>query len=427
MKKLTWLWVFLLVFVLSSEVMGTTITFWTMNYGDTASQTKMLDELTADFKNKTGIEVKYEIVNWSQAFNKYMLISGGGPGPDCADMYWAYTFSTMGQGKYGPMDISSELKRYGGRRGLEKRWYAPSLQDVFFGDKWYGFPWRIDIRITAYRADWMKEIGISRAPNTWNELVLFGQKLTKRDPSGKVIRWGVGIDGKNPQTFYSWLWQAGGEFLTPDNKKSAINSPAGKEALQFLVDLIHKYKICPPDCIDPGFNLTAAFKAGLIGILPSGVGAGFKREIERTAPQLLGKVAGAIPLKNKKRITFQGAGYFGILHGVKDKEAALKWLEYLTQDDVQIRYSKVSETLSPLKNVNKDPYFAEDWWYKACIASLPYGRTSQHQTPAWTQITNPEPTGIIYDMLQDALSGRKSVEEALATAEKRMNEVLSKY
>jgi len=47
----------------------------------------------------------------------------------------------------------------------------------------------------------------------------------------------------------------GGSFLTPDWKRSALNTPQAKEAFNYVVDLARKYKVMPPgvdtvDCND---------------------------------------------------------------------------------------------------------------------------------------------------------------------------------
>ncbi len=425
-KYLSILFLITALVIITGVVSAESITFWTMNYGTSAAQTEMLDNLTQQFEDETGIRVNYEIINWNQAFNKLMMVASGAPGPDVADGFWAYTFGRIGNGENGPMDIAEYKDRFGGQEGLEEMFYKSTLQDVMFGDKWYGFPWRIDVKSMAYRTDYLEEAGLDRAPDTWDELIEYGKKLTIRDENGNVTRWGVIIEANLTQNFYNWLWQAGGEFLTADNKKSAINSPEAREALQYLYDMIHVHEIMPPSVIDPDYNSDAMYYSGKAAILTH-AGYGFGGNLERSAPQLVDKTAGTIPIKNKKRETFMGGGYFGVMHNNTNVEASLKWLKFLMSPEAQLPYTKISETISPVREVNENTYFKNHWWLGAIVETIPYGRSTQHQHPAWTQIIKDEPGSPVYDMIINVLSGRQSIDEALEETEKRMNDLLSDY
>jgi ABC-type glycerol-3-phosphate transport system substrate-binding protein len=133
------------------------------------------------------------------------------------------------------------------------------------------------------------------------------------------------------------------------------------------------------------------------------------------------------PLKNKLRVSFQGAGYFGLLYGTKDVDAAMQWLAFLARTKVQRRMDITLGQLTPCQPALDDPYYGEDWWFKGQIKALPYGRTTQHPNSAWGAITNPKPGAPIYDMMVNALSGRVSVEEAIKTAQEEMQELIRSY
>lgn len=285
----------------------------------------------------------------------------------------------------------------------------------------------MDPRCLAYRSDYFKEAGLSGPPDTWDQLIEYGKKLTKVDSAGRVTRWGVGLNQISGlvQDYYAYLWQAGGAFLSKDYKKATLEGQAGEESLQFLVDMVHKYKIADPSCVDPSYNVLAEFKAGKVAILPL-TGSSLSQDLKRTAPQLIGKVAGGLPLKNRERVTFMGGGYFGLLYGTKQKENALKWLEFLCRDENQIRITKMAGTVSPNIKAADDPMFTQDWWMKWISKSITYGRTSQHPIPSWGQITLPEPGGVIYDMLASALSKQMTVKAAISQAQKRMEELMAK-
>ena len=74
-------------------------------------------------------------------------------------------------------------------------------------------------------------------PTNWKELIKTAQKL-----HNPPKLYGFGIDGKDIeilQYFLYFYWANGGEVFDYSGKL-LFNSPAGVEALQYLVDLINK-------------------------------------------------------------------------------------------------------------------------------------------------------------------------------------------
>ena len=77
-------------------------------------------------------------------------------------------------------------------------------------------------------------------PTTWEEILSTGQTiLAETGKPGYELFTQAGDNGEGlTWNFQVNLWQAGGEFLTADNSAAAFNTDAGKQALQFWVDLI---------------------------------------------------------------------------------------------------------------------------------------------------------------------------------------------
>lgn len=77
-------------------------------------------------------------------------------------------------------------------------------------------------------------------PTTWDELKEAGRTiLEKTGKPGYDLFTQAGDNGEGlTWNFQVNLWQAEGEFLTPDNSAAAFNTPEGKKALDFWLDLI---------------------------------------------------------------------------------------------------------------------------------------------------------------------------------------------
>lgn len=72
---------------------------------------------------------------------------------------------------------------------------------------------------------------------TWDEYRDAARKLTVRS-GDNVTRWGTKIY-TIPERIIQFIWQNGGDWLTPDQTRSALTSPEAIEALQWISDLIN--------------------------------------------------------------------------------------------------------------------------------------------------------------------------------------------
>ncbi len=101
-----------------------------------------------------------------------------------------------------------------------------------------------------YRTDLMDAAKL-KPPATWDEYVQVCQALTKEASGSQPKVWGSLIEAsaKAVQPAFKlvgWFYQAGGS-LADDNLKPTINSDPNVAALQFIVDLINKYKVAAPE------------------------------------------------------------------------------------------------------------------------------------------------------------------------------------
>ena len=76
-------------------------------------------------------------------------------------------------------DVASEI-------GADDLYYdAAKLECMIDGD-YYALPWRMDVRIMAYRKDMFEKAGITKVPQTWDELIAAAKKLTVTDANGNI-------------------------------------------------------------------------------------------------------------------------------------------------------------------------------------------------------------------------------------------------
>lgn len=113
--------------------------------------------------------------------------------------------------------------------------------------KLYGIPWMLDSHILWYRKDLLNKYGFE-APNTWQDLIKQGQKIGKEED---IIPYTVTF-GRGEQlicNFIEFVKGNGGGFFDEEGNV-IINEPEAVEALQMMVDLVHKYEIVPEEMLN---------------------------------------------------------------------------------------------------------------------------------------------------------------------------------
>ncbi len=174
-----------------------------------------------------------------------------GTGPEVFDVgpYIAIKLIDAGLLPENPKDIDAYLK--------SGAWSDFSVNYVTVDGKTYGIPMMNGSRAALfYNKTMFKEAGLdpNNPPKTYPELMEAARKLTKYDSNGNVVRSGLSlrISGGGSgltEKFRFVLNNAGGDLIVPTKNgkwKNGLDNEAGREALKYYIDAIHKYKIDDP-------------------------------------------------------------------------------------------------------------------------------------------------------------------------------------
>jgi multiple sugar transport system substrate-binding protein len=115
--------------------------------------------------------------------------------------------------------------------------------------KVYGFPNEVNLYALNYNEKLFQEAGLSGPPKTWEELIDYSKKLTKRDSSGKITQQGFGIiNSWNSGVVHPWLsllYSNGGDLLDKDHMP-LLDSKQAKEVADLYKKLIFDDKTTDP-------------------------------------------------------------------------------------------------------------------------------------------------------------------------------------
>ncbi len=150
-----------------------------------------------------------------------------------ADVVWPAFFAAAGWVE--PLDeYFTETER-------EKFLQGPIQANIYMGHI-YGVPKRTDAGILLYRKDLLDKYGFN-PPETWDNLVKICQTISEKEGiTGFVGQWAQ-HEGLTCNAL-EFVWGNGARVLD-DEGNVVLNDPKAVEALQFMVDMIHKYKISP--------------------------------------------------------------------------------------------------------------------------------------------------------------------------------------
>jgi len=115
----------------------------------------------------------------------------------------------------------------------------------------FTFPWLNSLKAMFYNRDHFKEAGVAKTPETIDEMMEMAKKLTKRDEKGNITRAGLDLRlsgggfGTSQKYWCQVMIPYGAKVLEKvgDKWKAAYDNDAGRKALQYYIDAVHKYKV----------------------------------------------------------------------------------------------------------------------------------------------------------------------------------------
>jgi len=220
----------------------TQVTFW---YGFGGPLGESLEKMIAQF-NAHHPDVKVTGASMGQyaaLSQKIMAAIAAGNPPTLAQVYENWTVNFIDAGAIVPMQKFVE-----GPNGLSPE----DLADIFpvfldggtFQGQLWTFPFNKGLPALYYNKEMFQKAGLDpdQPPQTWEQFRDMARKLTvDANGDGKPEQWGTSFSIPTIFAMYQLIMvQNGGQILSSDGSQFLFNSPAGVNALQYLMDLVKK-------------------------------------------------------------------------------------------------------------------------------------------------------------------------------------------
>ncbi|MGD2127164.1 MAG: sugar ABC transporter substrate-binding protein [Desulfobacteraceae bacterium] len=376
-------------------------------------------------KQYPNIKVRLEPVSYKEKETKYTVESAAGRAPD---VFHVHAFSLpMFFSKGFAKDLTPFIEKED--PGFLEAWYPLPIDLMQYEGKVQAMPGDYMTMVLFYNTEMFKAAGLdpNAPPKTWDDFLEYAKKLTRdTDGDGKVDQWGFGTVGaKSPGfslRFGPFLWSFGGDYLTPDMKRSALDSSEAREAFKFFVELYTKHKVVPPGltAMNPQEVRTQLAQKKVAMIMGSGWTPPIVNKINPDLKAFEVLKAAPAPMKRKQATAIWLSSWV-MSPNTKHPDEAWELLKFVTSKEMELKWFVDNRVTSSRKDVSGvAPEILNDKFASVLASQLPYGKV-EPQIKQWPEIMDTFTTS-----LQEAIVGMKTPEKALAEAHERINAILAR-
>lgn len=361
------------------------------------------------FTDQTGVKVRVDNVAFPDIVPKSAVAANIGRGPDLI-MGFLDDPHRYPDKLVDVSDVAEYLgKKYGG-------WY-PICEDygTTADGKWIGVPMGIVGTCMNYRISHMNKAGWKKFPETLEGLLELCKALkANKTPAGFAHGHGIG-DG-NTWAHYL-LWSHGGK-LVDNSGKIVVNSPETVKGLEYAREL---YKTFIPGTASWGDgNNNKAFLAGQVSLAANGIS--IYNAAKTTAPDIAEDMdhalfpAGADGVAREQMLVTQG----WIYKHSKYPNAAKAFLAFMMEEEQYAPWQQnaIGYITQSLKAYESNPVW-NDPKHTPFGQVVPRLKHNGHSGPLGFASASTLAEFIVVDMVGEAASGRRSIEDAIARGAKR--------
>lgn len=344
------------------------------------------------------VEIAVYWQNWGTFMDRLVAATAAGAAPDVfqagAEFVWE-----MAEGGFAlPLDD------YVSRWDAVGEYFPMTLETVRHKGSTYGIPVLSAPRTFLYRTDLLARFGYApdAAATTWEELHEMAVRMTQG--SGDYIE----ILGADPEwnfhKFFAFLWQNGGDVLSPDLSRPIFDDLPGIEALEFIEAL--NRDMLQGRTVRPGVG----FRQGLVAIQYDSQHA--LRSVREFRPDDVQNVRVGYPTARKEQVTPVFNDWLAISRQAEDPDLAWEFIAFFSRPEHLSRYNETLFFIPPSREAVLQSAFLDETPGAVVFVEIveKYGRP----VPSF-----PNPArlaGAINEAIHAAVTGVSTPQAALAAA-----------
>lgn len=389
------------------ERRAVTVQYWSRWGG--ANATDPVDTKRMPVFNDKNAPTKVErtpfVGDHTQFLEKMTVAFAGGTGPD------VFTVGTPGIPLFGLQNSLLDVEKYPAIKKELADFFTPVQELGKYKGKLYGLNYFIDMGVTLYRKDILAREGLptdrKSLPKTWDQFRDWGRKLARWE-GGTLTRIGFNVP-RDDKMFLTAVKQLGKGLFNADNTKVTFDGVEGEQALQMMVDFIHRDRMdaipAGRPTIPSGVNILAsgliAIHHGSSEIMAQVKSAGLNPQeviVSDFTPEWTGKTTAT---------GYLGGTWAMANRATKVPDEAVDMLLFLSSPEHNVAIGEATYTVVSRKSLDKSA-IAQDTIMRPYFEAL---------EKAWSLPQHPQIDTIrntIRTQFADALDQKRSVKEALA-------------
>lgn len=342
----------------------------------------------------------FEIVSEPIPADYYTKLQTMIAGNTAPDLFWlSQEYIAPYAAKGAILDLTDRLAKDTRPAAKLDDYFPMVLESAQLNGRTYGLPWIAQPVVVYYNKALFREAGVPEPTDdwTWNDFLSAARKLTKPEKG----QYGVAFNGWPPVQMF--IWQAGGEVITPDLKASPIDSPEAIKALEFYASVIYNPQVAAPEAVISEQGFGELFKKGKLAMFFGGAAD----DLDRVPGLEVGVVR--VPKGPKDRTTFAWSASTVISAQTKHPDVAYDALVELTEGIHNWKIVAPRKSLATKEHLVKSEPRKEkaaDVILKATADMRAFRVIPRHQE--WDTI--------FWEQLQDPLYHRKGTAADLAKA-----------
>ncbi|MCK0470100.1 ABC transporter substrate-binding protein [Halalkalibacter sp. APA_J-10(15)] len=357
----------------------------------------ILEELIEEYNElQEDVIIRGEYVPFNEMSRQ---LSVGTAGDTLPDMIIADTVNNAALASMGILeDLTDRLEAW----GQEENFLAGPMNSAIYEEQYYGLPITTNALGLFYNKTLFEEAGISDPPTTWDELEEMADQLTTSNVKG----FGLSAVRSEESTFqfYPFLHSAGGDYRN-------LDSPEANKALSFIKNLLDQGYMSQDVLTATQDDLTRMFIAENLAMMVNGPWM-----IDRVNESGIEYGITYIPMDEVYASVTGGDNIAITSNG--DVDSAWGFATWLLEREQNERFAMGTGYYPTRADVLEEA----DYWQNEDLVKefVPIMEVAEPRGPSadWPNVSE-----AIQLAIQEALTGSKSVEEALSDAAVKIAEI----
>ncbi len=314
-----------------------------------------IQPLLDQFEAAHGIRVRPRLLSWDAGWNTLFQSALQGRGSDVSEIGSTWLGDLAGMNALQAFSAEAVAEMGGAEAFMPVAWRSCHMAGQ---PQTWAIPWLVGARLLFYRRDLLARHGID--PQTaFGTADRLDRTLGQLQAAGVSVPWTVptGSTHTTLLNVASWVWGAGGAFVTPDGKRTQINQTAARAGLRayfalgrYLAPSVRRLSGTQPDTVflqnpDAAMTISGSWL--------------FQRAPDQGSPDLAVQLGAALP----PGPSFVGGSHLVIWKHSPNYAAAVQLVRFLTSAPALIPYSKAIGLLpATLDALDAEPFAGDPLW-----------------------------------------------------------------